>query len=73
MITADNITDDQLRELLRESPDEEESASAERQRWLPLAALGDTSAAWALNISKQEARARCAEILNARKESSNAR
>jgi hypothetical protein len=60
VITADTITDEQIRELMVEPP-------TERQHWWPLAALGDAGALWTLKTSQYAAREYCAEILNARK------
>lgn len=58
-LTADTITDEQLESL-------RDDANDRRQRWVwDLANAAIEGAGW---ITKREARARCAEILNARKE-----
>jgi hypothetical protein len=68
-ITAETITDEQIRELLADTspPTSLAPITDEREPWWPLAALGDKTAMWALNTTQAEARARCAEILNARR------
>lgn len=61
MITAESITDEQIREL-RDGPPPSGSPAGELRRWREMCG-------WALergHVQRYAARARCAEILNAR-------
>jgi len=65
VITADNITDEQIRELKRslDTPGDTQSDHPPCRSVLPLA-LGQ----YGSDFQRRRARARCAEILNARQE-----
>ncbi len=66
-MTADTITDEQIRELLESVSDAQLAGDALLRRWLR-AALHDEPYAkdYPSSTERMRARARCAEILNAR-------
>ena len=73
MITADTITDEQIRELLQElrtSPGSRRCTRREREDMRACFVALSTGVAWVSSWTKETARARCAEILNARLEES---
>lgn len=63
-LTADAITDEQIRDL-RDREGLSASLSSERIRWMCGCALGEPGYS---EIAKSDCRARCAVLLNARKE-----
>lgn len=63
MIKPEDLTDAMIRELMNP---ECSPIDADRQPWVAMAALGDNAAAYAIGLTKEQARVRCAEIINAR-------